>query len=219
VRCIVVTGAGRGFCAGANIGGNDRFPEPEGGAGDLEGHRLVFRMESEMFIAMRRVDVTVMVSINGVAVGAGFDFVCAADLAVASTAARYQVAYVKRGLFADLGGFWSIPKIIGWRKAMEMMMTGNFMSAEEGHQRGLTNYLVAPEDLEAKTMELARDLEDGPPVAQKMGKMLAYRLANQDFETALEMSGVALGIVGATEDRAEGARSFVEKRQPRFRGL
>ncbi len=221
IRCIVITGAGRGFCAGADASGSAARAQGEPVEPrplDLEGDRLFFRKESEAYIALRRLDVPVIASINGVCVGAGFDMVAHCDLAVGSTAARYQVAYVKRGLFADLGGFWSLPRIIGWRKAMEMMMTGRFMSAEEAHESGLTNYLAPPEELEAKTMDLAGMVEAGPPIAQKLGKMLAYRTANMDLESALEMSGTALSVIRPSEDRREGSRSFVEKREPRFTG-
>ena len=222
VRCVVITGAGRGFCAGADFSGSaarsngpaEAAPAPI----DLEGSRLHFRGESEAYIALRRLEVPVIASINGVCVGAGFDMVAHCDMAVASTAARFQVAYVKRGLFADLGGFWSLPRVIGMRKAMEMMTTGRFMSAEEAHEAGLTNYLVAPEQLEAKTMELALAVEAGPPIAQKLGKMLAYRTANLDFESALEISGTALSVLELSRDRKEGVRAFVEKREPRFEG-
>lgn len=217
VRCVVITGAGRGFCAGMDFSGTGGGPTPPDSL-DLEGHRLHFRNESETYIALRRLDVPVIASINGPCVGAGFDLVAHCDLAVASTAARYQVAYVKRGFFADLGGFWSLPRVIGQRKAMELMMTGRFMSAEEGHAAGLTNYLVSPEELEFKTMELALQIEAGPPVAQKLGKMLAYRTATLDFESALEMSGTALSVIYPSEDRREGVQSFLEKREPRFTG-
>src|SRR5262249_19600632 len=162
-----------GFCAGADFSGSGaRVQQADAAATggqrpeiDLEGDRLGFRRESEAYIALRRVDVPIIASVNGVGVGAGFDMVGHSGLAIGSTAARYQVAYVKRGFFADLGGFWSLPRVIGWRKAMEMMMTGRFMSAEEAHASGLTNYLVPPEELEAKTMELARQVESGPPIA------------------------------------------------------
>ncbi|MCK6565539.1 MAG: enoyl-CoA hydratase-related protein, partial [Dehalococcoidia bacterium] len=174
--------------------------------------------ESEAFIALRRLEIPVIASINGVCVGAGFDMVAHCDMAVASTAARFQVAYVKRGLFADLGGFWSLPRIIGWRKAMEMMLTGRFMAAEEAHAAGLTNYLVPPEELEAKTMELALAVEAGPPLGQKLGKMLALKTAHLDFESALELSGTALSVIEPSFDRREGVRSFMEKREPRFEG-
>jgi 2-(1,2-epoxy-1,2-dihydrophenyl)acetyl-CoA isomerase len=219
VRCIVITGAGRGFCAGADFSGSasaESAGQPRGI--DLEGERLNFRRESEAFIALRRLEVPVIASVNGVCVGAGFDMVGHCDMAVASTNARFQVAYVKRGLFADLGGFWSFPRIIGWRKAMELMTTGRFMPAEEAHEAGLTNYLVAPEDLEAKTMELALAVEAGPPIGQKLGKTLAIKTANMDFESALELSGIALSTTGPSDDRKEGVRSFMEKREPRFMG-
>jgi len=216
VRCLVITGAGRGFCAGADFSGSGGRPASD--RIDLEGSRLNFRRESEAFIALRRLEVPVIAAINGACVGAGFDLVAHCDMAVGSTAARYQVAYVKRGLFADLGGFWSLPRIIGWRKAMELMTTGRFMSAEEAHAAGLTNYLVAPEELESKTMELASQVEAGPPIAQKLGKLLAIRTANLDFESALELSGVALSVIEPSQDRIEGVRSFLERREPRFTG-
>jgi enoyl-CoA hydratase/carnithine racemase len=222
VRCIVITGAGRGFCAGADFSGSaarSEQPQSERPAIDLEASRLQFRIESEAYIALRRLEVPVIACVNGVCVGAGFDLVAHCDMAVASTAARFQVAYVKRGLFADLGGFWSLPRIIGWRKAMEMMTTGRFMSAEEAHASGLTNYLVPPEELEAKTMELAMAVEAGPPVAQKLGKMLAQRTATMDFESALEWSGTALSVLEPGHDRREGVLAFVEKREPNFTGF
>lgn len=224
VRCLVITGAGRGFCAGADFSGSaareNAAPSPsDRPVIDLEGSRLNFRIESEAYIALRRLEVPVIACVNGVAVGAGFDLVAHCDMAVASTAARFQVAYVKRGLFADLGGFWSLPRIIGWRKAMEMMTTGRFMSAEEAHASGLTNYLVPPEELEAKTMELALAVEAGPPIAQKLGKMLAQRTANMDFESALEWSGTALSVTEPGHDRREGVLAFMERREPRFTGF
>ena len=221
VRCLVITGAGRGFCAGMDFSGAadpDREARPADAPVDVEGARLNFRNETEAYIALKRLDVPVIAAINGPCVGAGFDLACHCDLAVGSSAARYQVAYVKRGLYADLGGFWSIPKIIGWRKAMELMMTGRFMDAEEAHEAGLTNYLVEPDQLEKKTMELAREVEAGPPIGQKIGKLLAYRTASMDFESAMLWSETAIPLVSLSQDSREGARSFAERREPRFTG-
>ncbi len=220
VRCVVITGAGRGFCAGMDMGGAanpDREPPPGDGP-DPEGYRLNFRHEVETYVAFRRLEVPVVAMINGPCVGAGFDLASHCDLAVGSTAARYQVAYVKRGVYADLGGFWSLPKIIGWRKAMELMMTGRFMSAEEAHDAGLTNYLVAPEELEAKTMELAMEVEAGPPIAQKLGKMLALRTAHLDFDSAMQWSESAIPVVGLSRDSVEGMRAFMDRRETDFQG-
>ena len=221
IRCIVITGAGRGFCAGMDVGGGanpDREPPPDDVEHDIEGYRLNFRHETEAYIALRRLEVPIIAMINGPAVGAGLDLISHCDMAVGSTSARFQVAYVKRGVFADLGGFWSLPKILGWRLAMELMMTGRFMSAEEAHDAGLTNYLVAPEELEARTMALALEVESGPPIAQKLGKMLAQRTANMDFDSAMQWSESAIPVVGMSRDSVEGMRAFVEKRETDFKG-
>ncbi len=226
VRCLVITGKGRGFCAGMDHAGASHgdFPHPHEGSPapdhpDNEGDRLNFRYETRTFAELRRLDIPVIAGINGACVGAGFDMACLADLAVASTSARYQVAYVKRGLYADLGGFWAIPRIIGWRKAMEMMFTGRFMSAEEGHAAGVSNYLVPQEEFAARLDEFAREVEAGPPIGQKVGKLMAYRTANLNYEDALEISGAVLPLVQNSYDRIEGVKSFVEKREPEFTGF
>ncbi len=231
-RALVITGKGRGFCAGMDHGGGARgnefwdehpdplvgSPAPEGYP-DNEGQRLNFRYETKTFAELRRLDIPVIAGVNGACVGAGFDLACLSDLLVASTNARYQVAYVKRGLYADLGGFWAIPKIIGWRKAMELMFTGRFMSAEEGHEAGVSNYLVEPDDFQERLREFAQEVESGPPIGQKVGKLMAYRTANLDYESALELSGAVLPLVQNSFDRVEGVQSFVERREPKFSGF
>ena len=225
IRCIVITGAGRGFCSGMDFGGAanpDPDPIPKGMEShvtDIEGYRLNFRHETETYIALRRIEVPIIGMINGPCVGAGFDMASHCDLAVVSTAARFQVAYVKRGLYPDLGGFWSLPRVLGWRKAMEMMMTGRFMSAEEAHEAGFSNYLVEPDELENKTMELALELEAGPPIGQKLGKLLAIRTANMDFDSAMQWSESVIPLVGLSEDAKEGRSAFAEKREPKFKGF
>ena len=225
IRCIVITGAGRGFCSGMDFGGSanpDPDPQPEGMGPevmDIEGYRLNFRHETETYIALRRVEVPIVAMVNGPCVGAGFDMASHCDLAVVSTAARFQVAYVKRGLYPDLGGFWSLPRVLGWRKAMEMMMTGRFMSAEEAHECGFSNYLVEPEELESRTMQLALELEAGPPIGQKVGKLLAHRTSNMDFENAMQWSESVIPLVGLSQDFKEGQAAFREKREANFKGF
>jgi len=231
-RVLVITGNGRGFCAGMDHAGAGRgqtdfwnqHPDPlhghpQPGHTDNEGARLNFRYETKTFAELRRLDIPVIAGINGPCVGAGFDLACLADLALASTNARYQVAYVKRGLYADLGGFWAIPKIIGWRNAMEMMFTGRFMSAQEGHDAGVSNYLVPPEDFDTRLREFAQEVENGPPIGQKAGKLMTYRTANLDYESALETPGTVLTLVQESFDRNEGVASFRERREPRFTGF
>ena len=224
IRCIVITGAGRGFCSGMDVSGGlpDLDPVPAGIGPDdvdIEGYRLITRREAETFVALRRVEVPIIVAVNGPCVGAGFDLASHCDMAVVSKAAKFQVAYVKRGLYADLGGFWSLPRVLGWRKAMELRMTGRFMSPEEAHEAGFSIYLVEPEDLENRTMELAREVEAGPPIAQKVGKMLAMRTQHLDFDSAMQWSETAIPLVGLSRDHAEGIKAFTEKRAGDFQGF
>ena len=225
IRCIVITGAGRGFCAGMDVSGAavpDPDPPPPGlqpGDLDIEGYRLNMRHETETYTALRRLEVPIIASVNGPCVGAGFDLASLCDLAVVSKAAKFQVAYVKRGLYADLGGFWSLPRVLGWRKAMELMMTGRFMSPEEAHAAGFSNALVEREELEAETMRLALEIEAGPPIAQKLGKMLATRSQFLDYDSALQWSESAIPLVGLSADHKEGVAAFREKRDANFQGF
>ena len=225
IRCIVITGAGRGFCAGMDVSGAavpDPDPPPPGlqpGDLDIEGYRLNMRHETETYTALRRLEVPIIASVNGPCVGAGFDLASLCDLAVVSKAAKFQVAYVKRGLYADLGGFWSLPRVLGWRKAMELMMTGRFMSPEEAHAAGFSNALVEPEELEAETMRLALEIEAGPPIAQKLGKLLATRSQFLDYDSALQWSESAIPLVGLSADHKEGVAAFREKRDANFQGF
>ena len=225
IRCIVITGAGRGFCAGMDVSGaavldpDPPPPELQPGDLDIEGYRLNMRHETETYTALRRLEVPIIASVNGPCVGAGFDLASLCDLAVVSKAAKFQVAYVKRGLYADLGGFWSLPRVLGWRKAMELMMTGRFMSPEEAHAAGFSNALVAPEELEAETMRLALEIEAGPPIAQKLGKLLATRSQFLDYDSALQWSESAIPLVGLSADHKEGVAAFREKRDANFRGF
>ena len=226
VRVLVVTGAGRGFCSGMDHAGgatgdhiNPKDGNPNPGAPDPEGERMNFHHETKTFKALRELDIPIIAGINGPCVGAGFDLACLADLALASSSARYQVAYVKRGLYADLGGFWAIPKIIGWRLAMEMMFTGRFLSAEEGHEAGVTNYLVDDDEFDSKLEDFAKEVASGPPIGQKVGKLMAYKTMSMDYERALDLSAMVLALVTLSEDRAEGVRAFLEKRDGSFSGF
>ena len=99
------------------------------------------------------------------------------------------------------------------------MFTGRFMSAEEGHAAGVSNYLVPAEDFDRKLLEFAEEVEAGPPIGQKVGKLMAYRTANLDYESALEISGAVLPLVQESFDRIEGVQSFVERREPTFSGF
>jgi enoyl-CoA hydratase/carnithine racemase len=220
-RVLVLTGAGRAFCAGADVGimlgGSQSEQEVKtwGTDQNRQGLRLGFQRITK---GLWNLNIPTIASVNGVAVGGGFDMVCACDMVVASENARFMVAYTRRGLFPDLGGFWFIPRAIGIRKAAEMIYTGDFMDAQAAKEWGLLNYLIAPEKLEEVTMDLARRVAAGPPIANRLSRLLMHKGLTMDLDTALEWSATAAIITETSEDHRESVEAFHAKRSAIFRG-
>jgi len=220
VRVVVLTGAGRSFCSGADtqelVGG----ARPGGYASSsAEEVRRYFRWAQRVVLGLHNMEKPTIAMVNGPAVGAGFDLACACDLRIGSTSARFMAAYVRIGLFPGWGGTWLYPRVLGSvSKAAELLFTGDFLEAEEAHRLGLLNRLVPPEELEAATMEMARKVAAGPPIAIRLAKMLLYQGLQMDLETAMKMAASAESITLTSEDHREGITSFREKRKPNYKG-
>jgi enoyl-CoA hydratase/carnithine racemase len=137
---------------------------------------------------------------------------------IASTAAKFTQAFVKRGLAPDWGGTWFLPRIVGTAKACELIFTGDVIDAAEALRLGIVNSVVAPEALMPTASELARRIAAGPAVAIQLAKRAIYRGQDTDLRSGLEFETFAQGICRETEDSKEGVRAFVEKRAPVFRG-
>lgn len=216
IRCLVITGAGRGFSAGADVkewsSGESAGAERDRGADGWVGrmHRLMSRLY--------RLPKPVIAAVNGVAVGGGCDLALVADLRIASTAARFGEVYVGVGFCPDAGGSFLLPRLIGPTKAAELIFTGRIIDATEADELGLLNALVAPEDLMATTLEWAGRLAAGPTVAIGLAKENLRQNVDLSFEDALRNERRAGQICGQTEDHREGLRATVEKRQAAFRG-
>ncbi|MBI3954393.1 MAG: enoyl-CoA hydratase/isomerase family protein [Chloroflexi bacterium] len=216
VRCVVVTGAGRAFCAGADVVANrmgERATAPR--PPDRLGLRIGLQQVTHSIFHCQ---VPTIAMVNGPAVGGGFDIACACDLRVGSEKTRFMVAYIRRGILPDIGGVWLIPRVIGLPKAMELVYTADFLEGEEAFRVGALNKLVPSEQLEAATLELATRIAKGPPIAIQLSKMQMQRAKDLDFDAALEMCRVTARIVGGTEDAVEGGRSFLERREAVFKG-
>lgn len=213
VRSLVLTGAGRGFSAGADVkewgspGGADE--EPSAGWIDL-AHTLIARIY--------RLPKPVVAAINGVAVGAGCDIVLAADLRIASTKARFGQAYVKLGYCPDAGGSFLLPRLIGEARAMELIYTGRIIDADEANRLGLLNALVEPEQLLPTALELAGRLAQGPTIAIGLAKQNIRQNATLTIEDALRSERRAGAICGRTEDAKEGLAATLERRVANFQG-
>lgn len=212
VRSLVITGAGRGFCAGADVkewGAGYEASEPSPSWIDL-AHALITRIY--------RLPKPVVAAVNGVAVGAGCDIALASDLRVASTKARFGEAYIRLGYCPDAGGSFLLPRLIGEARAMEMIYTGRIIEADEADRFGLLNRLVEPEELMPAALELAGQLAKGPTVAIGLSKENIRQNALLNIEDALRNERRAGEICGKTEDSKEGLKATIERRAANFQG-
>src|ERR1044071_2666366 len=215
IRVIVLTGAGRGFCAGGDM---KAAHEAQEGGRERALLDRVAPIRDQVVLAMRDSPKPIIAAVNGPAAGAGMNLALACDMRFASTAARFGQTFVKRGLHVDWGGTYFLPRLVGMAKACELIFTGEMISAEEAYGLGLLNKLVAPEELMPATYELARKLADGPPIALRLAKRALYHNQDVELRAALEFETFAQNVCRETEDAREGIRAFVEKRPPRFQG-
>lgn len=215
VRVLVITGAGRGFCSGGDV--KAMSERDQTGQAPSASERLS-PMRDRIILAMRDCPKPVIAAVNGAAAGAGMNLALACDMRIASTAAKFSQAFVKRGLAPDWGGTWFLPRIAGTAKACELIFAGETIDAAEAFRLGIVNAVVAPEELMNEAYKLARKIASGPPVAIHLAKRAIYHNQDVDLRAGLEFETFAQGICKETEDAKEGVRAFVEKRAPVFRG-
>lgn len=218
VRVVVITGAGRGFCAGADVSGggaaNADRPAPS-----IDDRRNGMRYGQQQPVRLiRRMDKPVIAMVNGVAVGHGFDLALSCDVRIGSPSARFQVAYIKRGLIPGSAGCYLMPQVMGLPKTMELIMTGDFMESEDALKFNVLNKLVPADQLEAEAMEMAKKMAENPPISLRLCKMLVYKGFEMNLDLMMEWTATALTIASGSEDAKEGARAFMEKRAPVFQG-
>ena len=220
VRVLIVTGAGRVFCAGGDLEQLRGGSEPGTWVTDnVDDIRRAFRRTQRFMLALQRLEKPVIAKINGAAVGAGFDLACGCDIRIGTPRARFMVAYVRIGLFPGFGGTWLYPRMLGSiGKAAEMLFTGDFLEAEEAHRLGFLNQLVSEEELDTATWEMARKIANGPPIAIRLSKLMLYQGLDFDLETAMKMAAAAETITLTSRDHAEGTAAFRESRPPNYEG-
>ena len=215
VRAVVVTGAGRGFCAGQDL---TEFGDAyrEGGRPDIEQHlEETYHRLIPLIVELPK---PVVCAVNGVAAGAGVSLAAACDVRLASEAARFSQAFVKIGLVPDSGGTWLLPRIVGYAKALELSISGDMVDAATALEIGLVSRVVSPETLEKEAAEYAQRLASLPTVATGEAKALLRDALSIDLGEALRREAEAQARMGRTEDHIEGVTAFSEKREPRFQG-
>lgn len=212
VRCLVLTGAGRGFCAGQDL---KSVMERKG---PLDFTETLRRRYNPIVSALKALEIPTMASINGVAAGAGWSLALACDLRIASTKAKFVSAFSKIGLVPDSGMTWTLPRLVGLSKALEIAWMGDPLSAETALQLGLVNRLAEPEELAKVTAEWATALAKSATRGLGLTKRAMYAALGNDLDTQLEYEAQLQGVAGRTKDYTEGVKAFIEKRAPEFIG-
>jgi enoyl-CoA hydratase len=210
VRVVVITGAGeKAFIAGADINefaGKTAVEQ----RGVMKGRRA--------FDAVEDFPKPVIAMINGFCLGGGCELALACDIRVASTKAKLGQPEIKLGIIPGGGGTQRLTRLIGEGKAMELILTGDFISAEEALRLGLVNHVYEPEELEAKTMELANRIAEMSPVALAMAKASVKNAARMNLREGLDSEVDLFAICFSSEDKEEGVKAFLEKRKAEFKG-
>jgi enoyl-CoA hydratase/carnithine racemase len=210
VRVIVIAGAGKAFCAGHDLK-------------EMREHRerqfigSIFERCSRVMVSLTRLPQPVIARVHGVAAAAGCQLVAQCDLAIATTEARFATSGVKYGIFCNTPGV-PLARDVGRKRAMEMLLTGEFIDAETAFAHGLVNRVVAPERLDEEVVALARSILDKTPIAVAAGKRIFYQQIESGLERAYALANEAMTSSLMTEDALEGIDAFSQKRPPRWKG-
>lgn len=228
VRCVVLTGAGRAFCAGGDVkamaagseiltGGNGG--KPVSGPAMLASRVQILRQsQRDTSFRLHTMPKVTIAALNGHAVGAGLSLALACDIRVASDRAKLGTAFRNVGFSGDFGGSYFMTKMVGIERARYLYYTGEIVEADKALELGLVSKVFAHDDLEAETMKIASHIASGPTLAYARMKENLNRAETADLSTALDAEALNMMLSGQTKDHMEAARAFVEKRQPVFTG-
>jgi 2-(1,2-epoxy-1,2-dihydrophenyl)acetyl-CoA isomerase len=217
VRVVIVTGAGRAFCAGVDLrttGAEDRIMMSESEPADRRNtlRHTVHRVSH----AIMYLDKPYIAAINGVAAGAGMDMCSQADIRIASDQARFGMSYANVGLVPGDGGSWLLPRLVGIQRALDLIWSAEFIDAQTALEIGYVLKVVPHDSLMEEARAYAERLLQGPSVAMQLAKRLVYRGMTQSFAEALEAAQAAMTIAQSSPDFQEGRNAFGERRPPKF---
>jgi enoyl-CoA hydratase/carnithine racemase len=219
VRVVVVTGAGRGFCAGADLerGAGTFDNRVRGGAQEIEAHR-----DGGGLVTLRIFDMNkpVIAAINGPAVGVGITMTLPMDIRLAVPDAKIGFVFARRGLVPEACSSWFLPRVVGIGKAAEWVFTGRVFAAQEGKDAGLIHYICEPDELLPKAYEIAREIADNTSaISVALSRHMLWKLLGADHPMeAHKVDSKAIFSLGQSKETAEGVLSFLEKRSPNFPG-
>lgn len=212
VRAVVLTGTGRGFCTGvelsvmAGVGG-----EP------IDQKRMLTHRVHKVVRAVQDLDKPLICAVNGLAVGAGMDMALMCDIRLAAESARFREGYILIGLVPGAGGAYFLPRLVGTARALELLWTGDWVSAQEALEMGLVTHVFPDEELFEQALALANRIGANSPVAVSMMKRAVYQSLDIDLRTSLDLVSSHLAVVQSTEDHDEAASAAHDRRTPVFK--
>jgi len=215
-RAVIITGAGRAFCAGGDLREMRKIAERDGRVDAFFDEPL--RLLNDCILLIRQTPLPFIAAVNGAASGGGCNFALACDLVIAGESARFNQAFIKIGLSPDCGGTFILPRLVGWKLATELMMTGEATNAARALEMGMINAVVPDDQLMAHAMAMAEKLAGAPTAAIGRIKELLEASATNDYGAQLELERKAQLQSGQTKDFREGVAAFIEKRPPKFVG-
>ena len=224
VRVLVFTGTGRAFCAGDDISGQNKPisgeplmpPIPAGHDNEIGTYEGLRHLSQILNLALRNCDKIAIAAINGIAIQTGMTLALACDFRIAAVSAKLGSATLRFGLLPDEGGQYLCVQLMGVAKSMDFFINKRVLSAEQALELGLLHEVVADQELESRVMELAKDIANGPQVAQRLLKRSIYNAADMIFEQSLDEIAAKTAISDHHPDAKEGALAFREKREPKF---
>ena len=223
IRCIVLTGSGKGFCAGLDLidtSGrieDDKATKEQGKAANRPARRL-FDLRDAPINVMWHCDTPIICAINGAAAGYGMDLTLLCDMRVMSETAKLAAVTAKRNVVPESGGTWLLPRLVGWAKAAELYYRARTIDAEESLKLGLVNEVVPADSLMDTAMTWAQEVADNAPMAVQTTKRMMRMGLEESYDTAVDHLMVHLNGLFQSEDFAEGLNAFLEKRKPDFTG-
>lgn len=216
VRVIVITGNGRAWCAGLDVGAAASGEGIGGDTTNMGGGE--FNLRDAPPVVLNKIDTPTIAALNGGAAGYGMDLALGCDVRIAADNAKLSAAYTARGLVPESGGTWLLPRIVGWSKAAELLFTARTLTAEQSRELGLVSSVVPADELWDRTMELADEIATNAPMAVRAAKRLMRHGMTEDFEDHVQRQYLALLPLFASQDFREGLASYLEKRPPEFTG-
>lgn len=219
VRVIVITGAGEAFCAGGDVSSMRQGDHPSISRSPQAYARAHLQGGVQRIpLAIEALDKPVIAAVNGAAVGAGMDLALMCDLRFLATTARLSEGYIRAGLIPGDGGCYFLPRLVGSAKALELLLTGDFVDASTALELGIANRLCTPEELLPQAIEFARRIAASPPIHVQLIKRNVYASANLSLRDSLELAASHMAVVRSMNDSREALAALREKRPGRYHG-